>query len=77
LQRQQKKDILWMDLGHLLFVAKKEKIINAEIDHLVHFLQGYRNLIHPGAEKRKSGIDVSEQNAKLAWDIVRKIILEV
>jgi tetratricopeptide (TPR) repeat protein len=71
------KKIAEMDLGELLDVAKKERIIGDQLYHLAHALRGFRNLIHPGVEYRKKAMPVTEQNARIAWDITRKIILEL
>ncbi|MGA9364674.1 MAG: tetratricopeptide repeat protein [Bacteroidota bacterium] len=71
------KKVAEMDLGELLEVAKKEKIIADQLYHLAHALRGFRNLIHPGVEYRKKAMPVTEQNARIAWDITRKIILEL
>jgi tetratricopeptide (TPR) repeat protein len=66
-----------MDLGDLLIVAQAEKLIDDHLFHLAQALRGFRNLIHPGVEKRKSAISVTEQNAKIAWDITRKLLSEL
>jgi hypothetical protein len=66
-----------MDLGELLFVAEKEGMIDGPLYHLAQALRGFRNLIHPGLEMRKAAISVTEQNARIAWDITRKLISEV
>jgi tetratricopeptide (TPR) repeat protein len=65
-----------MALDDLLYVAKNEGIIDDQTYHLAHALRGFRNLIHPGVEDRKAAMVVSEQNAKIAWDILRKLIVE-
>jgi tetratricopeptide (TPR) repeat protein len=66
-----------MDLGDLLFVAMKESLIDDQLYHLAHALRGFRNLIHPGVEQRKKAISASESNARIAWDITRKLLLEM
>lgn len=71
------RSVLRMDLDDLLFVTLKEGFIDVQLSHLGHALRGFRNLIHPGVEQRKQAISVSESNARIAWDITRKIILEL
>jgi hypothetical protein len=66
-----------MDLGDLLYVAEKESIVDPHLYHLAQALRGFRNLIHPGLENRKTAISVTEQNARIAWDITRKLISEM
>jgi tetratricopeptide (TPR) repeat protein len=77
LQNGKNIKLLDMALNDLLYVANKEKVINDQLYHLSHALRGFRNLIHPGVEQRKKALEISETNAKLAWDITRKIILEI
>lgn len=71
------KKVAELDLNELLEVAKKQKIISDQLYHLAHALRGFRNLIHPGVEYRKKAMPVTEQNARIAWDITRKITLEL
>ena len=66
-----------MDLGELLYVAVNECLIDDQLYHLAHALRGFRNLIHPGVEQRKKAIVASESNARIAWDITRKLLLEM
>lgn len=66
-----------MDLGDLLYVAMKENLVDDQLYHLAHALRGFRNLIHPGVEQRKKAITPSESNARIAWDITRKLLLEI
>ncbi len=77
LENGKNKKVIQMDLNNLLYVANKEKIIEEQLFHLSHALRGFRNLIHPGVEHRKKAIQISEDNAQMAWDIVRKIIIEI
>jgi len=77
LENGKNKKVIQMDLNDLLYVANKEKIIEEQLFHLSHALRGFRNLIHPGVEQRKKAIRISEDNAQMAWDIVRKIIVEM
>lgn len=71
------KKVSTMDLNELLDLSKEEKYIEDHIYHLAHAIRGYRNLIHPGVEQRKKSLKVNYDNAKLSWDITRKILLEL
>lgn len=73
----QMKNINRMDLGDLLYVCYNEKIISESAYHLAHALRGFRNLIHPGVEQRKGAMSVNNDNARLAWDVTKKIIQEL
>jgi hypothetical protein len=70
------RNINKMNLDQLLFVAFQEKLVDENLYHLAHGLRGYRNLIHPGVEQRKAVV-ISESNAKLSWDITRKLLIEI
>ncbi len=76
-QRKINKSVHRMQLNELLEVADSEKIISSQFYHLTHALRGFRNLIHPGLEQRKRALKISEQNAKIAWDILRKLLIEL
>ena len=71
------RNINRMNLDDLLFVSLQEKLINEQLYHFAHALRGYRNLIHPGVEQRGQAMPISESNAKLAWDITRKLLKEI
>jgi len=77
LENGKNKKIIRMDLNELLYVAFKEKIIDEQLFHLAHALRGFRNLIHPGVENRKKAIQISKLNSNMAWDITRKILLDI
>ena len=66
-----------MDLNDLLHVAHTERIIDDQLYHLGHALRGFRNLIHPSVEQRRKAITVSEGNAKIAWQVLVKLITEL
>jgi tetratricopeptide (TPR) repeat protein len=66
-----------MSLGDLPHVSFREKVIEEQLYHLAHALRGFRNLIHPGIEQRTQAMIVSENNARIAWDITRKLLNEI
>ena len=74
---KRKKYVIRMDLGELLEVAKEEKIIESSFYHLSQVIRDYRNLIHPGVEKRKKATKINERNALRAWDIAKEVIFEI
>ncbi len=75
--KKRKKHIIRMDLGELLEVAKEEKIIENSFYHLSQVIRDYRNLIHPGVEKRKKATKINKRNALRAWDIAKDVISEI
>jgi tetratricopeptide (TPR) repeat protein len=77
LENGKAKKVNQMDLNELLYVANKEGYIEVQLYHFAHGIRGFRNLIHPGVEKRKATIVVNEENALLAWGIVKKVIQEI
>lgn len=66
-----------MALGDLLNAAVHEKLIGDDLFHLAHALREFRNLIHPGVEHRRTAVPISERNARIAWDITRKLLYEI
>ena len=66
-----------MDLNDLLYVAYREHIVDEQLYHLGHALRGFRNLIHPSVEQRRKAMTVSESNARIAWEIMVKLIMEL
>jgi len=77
MENGRRKNIDRMGLDDFLYVARSEKIIDDHTYHLAHALRGFRNLIHPGVQQRKAAISVSENDARIAWDILRKLIVEL
>lgn len=65
-----------MDLNELLYVSNQEKFIDIQLYYLSHAIRGFR-IIHPGVEQRKHSVTVNEENAMLAWSIVKKVICEI
>ncbi|WP_202711074.1 tetratricopeptide repeat protein [Sporosalibacterium faouarense] len=77
--KSKSKKVETMGLNELLFVAKEERLMTHELYHHSQAIRGYRNLVHPAVEERKSKDtpQVTEHNAKLAWDVMRKVIKEL
>ncbi|PYE49363.1 hypothetical protein HUB98_04050 [Paenibacillus barcinonensis] len=71
------KRVAQMDLNELLYVSNQENFIDIQLYYLSHAIRGFRNLIHPGVEQRKRAVIVNEENAMLAWSIVKKVIHEI
>ncbi|WP_338541580.1 tetratricopeptide repeat protein [Paenibacillus tundrae] len=71
------KKVAQMDLNELLYISNQENFIDIQLYYLSHAIRGFRNLIHPGVEQRKRSVVVNEENAMLAWSIVKKVILEI
>jgi hypothetical protein len=63
-------------LDRLLDVALEEKIISDNLYHWGHGIRGFRNLVHPGVEQRKT-IEVSRENAEMAWNVVKRLLSEM
>ena len=78
LDARKKKKVIEMNLSELLFVADKNKIINAQLYHFSQALKHYRNFIHPAVEIRKTKVkkDIKD-DANIAWGITKKIIFEI
>lgn len=74
LENGRKKDVVSMDLNELLYIIDKERLLDKQLYHFSHALRSFRNLIHPGVEQRKDAVITSE-DAKIAWEIMKKIIL--
>jgi len=66
-----------LSLSALLSEAQSQGLIDNNLMHLSHGVRGFRNLIHPVIEYRKESMEVSKQNAELAWNIVKKVICEI
>lgn len=68
-----------MSLYQLIEVSEKERIFTFESLKHSDAVRGYRNLIHPGVEVRKSANTpmVTKENANLAWLVVKKVIMEL
>ncbi len=75
---KKKKQVKNMNLSEMLFTADKNKTIEVQLYHFSQALKQYRNFIHPAVEIRKSKINKNlERDAKLAWEITKKIIFEI
>jgi len=72
------KKVLNMNLSELLYTADKNNIIESQLYHFSQALKQYRNLIHPAVEIRKGDLKkITERDAKLAWEIAKKVIFEI
>ncbi|MBA7508963.1 hypothetical protein ES705_00898 [subsurface metagenome] len=75
---KKRKKVIDMNLSELLFTANENKIIEFQLYHFSQALKQYRNFIHPAVEIRKGKTKkISERDAKLAWEITKKIIFEI
>lgn len=63
-------------LDRLLDVSLRLQIISTNLYHWGHGIRDFRNLVHPAAERRKS-IEVSAENAQMAWNVVKRLIREL
>jgi hypothetical protein len=72
------KSIENWDLESLLDVAHEEKIISYNLFYWGNGIRGFRNLVHPGVEQRKSReLSISRENAEIAWNIVKRLLSEI
>jgi tetratricopeptide (TPR) repeat protein len=74
--RAQDKRIENWTLERLLDVAREENIISGNLYYWGHGIRGFRNLVHPGVEQRRT-VDVSRDNAEIAWMIVKRLLKEL
>ena len=63
-------------LERLLDVAREENIISDNLYHWGHGIRGFRNLVHPGVEQRRT-MEVSRENAEIAWQVVKRLLREL
>jgi len=63
----------------LISVAEQHRMFTHETLKHSDAIRGYRNLIHPGVEVRKSKETpiVTEDNVQLAWMVLKKVISEI
>ncbi len=73
-QQTKSRKVSEMTMDELLLVAKSENIIRDQSFHLSHALRIYRNLIHPAVEQRKISANIDQEQAQLAWDILKNLI---
>jgi len=68
-----------MSLSQLISVAEQHRMFTHETLKHSDAIRGYRNLIHPGVEVRKSKETpiVTEDNVQLAWMVLKKVISEI
>jgi len=78
LKAKKKKKVINMNLSELLFTAESNNIIEVQLYHFSQALRQYRNLIHPAVEIIKGTIKkITKEDAKLAWEITKKVIFEI
>ena len=66
------------DLESLLDVAFEMKIVSYNLFYWGNGIRGFRNLVHPGVEKRRGKeLSVSKENAEIAWSIVKRLLEEI
>ncbi len=63
-------------LDRLLDVAHEENIVSKNLYHWGHGIRGFRNLVHPGVEQRRT-VEVSQSNAEIAWSVVKRLLKEL
>jgi hypothetical protein len=68
-----------MSLSQLITAAEQHRMFTHETLKHSDAIRGYRNLIHPGVEVRKSQETpiVTEDNVQLAWMVLKKVISEI
>lgn len=71
-----KKKILNLSLHQLISHAKKENLIDNQIENLSDVIKDYRNLIHPGREKRKQD-NIDADKANIAKSVVNIILKQL
>jgi hypothetical protein len=71
-----KADVLNMDLGQLLEVCKKDKILSAKTVALSTAVKAYRNLIHPGRALRLNDTP-NEEGATVVRALLNMVVQEV
>ena len=70
------KNLLELDLGHLITAARSQKVLSAKSADLSSAVKTYRNLIHPGRlVRQKERIDAS--TAAIAGHLVEVVASEV
>jgi hypothetical protein len=70
------KNLLELDLGHLIMAARSQKVLSAKSADLSSAVKTYRNLIHPGRlVRQKERIDAS--TAAIAGHLVEVVASEV
>jgi hypothetical protein len=70
------KNLLELDLGHLIIAARSQKVLSAKSADLSSAVKTYRNLIHPGRlVRQKERIDAS--TAAIAGHLVEVVASEV
>ena len=66
-------DILRFDLGTIVTVAKKLKLVSHEVEKLSEVVREYRNIVHPGNELRRK-YEPNKKRAEMAHALVEMIV---
>ncbi|MBU0650050.1 hypothetical protein KJ605_00085 [Patescibacteria group bacterium] len=75
-KRPSESDLSKWDLSSLIDVGLDIKLVKPAVGKLSHSVREYRNLIHPGKEKR-SGLKVEPEEAKIALEVLNILIREL
>lgn len=75
-KKPQKQDLSEWALNDLIEVGLDTELVEPSVAKLSHSVRDYRNLIHPGNEKR-SGLKVEPEEAKIALEVLNILIRDL